>query len=604
MIRIKFEITFNEKKAGKKLKRLSKSTKGFFSKKLSPALVFSTIILSLVLALGVNFVFAWTDPGADPPGSNVLAPINVSSTAQTKSGDLGVHNLTVNDRHIYLGSQYLYGDNSSALFWTGNHDTVTQMLFRDRQGTTYGRVYGAGDGTWFGLLDGDGNWSYAAVKDTYTLLYINNIEKLRIDNDSLNLGVKEAIRFSDSWLRLNSANSFTSGTYTPYLIRADGGFNVDGNTVIDNNAGWHRTYGNTGWYNGTWHGGWYMIDSTWVRAYNNKSVYTSGSIRADTSLCIGTDCRSSWPSGGGAESDTLDSVCDRGATTDRRIFTDGVTSNGNISVTGAITSTANIHAGSRIISDDTIRGYNDLVLDGSISVGGSVFADNNIKAGGSIVSADTLYANNDLRVNDKIYAPNQGWEDIRNKYPNTNFCGCNDGWYIVGVNFNGDGKCVHVQCASPFKKYSPPNPPGGWNPPCFTAKTQILMANGTSKSIAEVQIGEYVLTRESETSSKLVKAKVLDVYEHETNAYLLVNGYLEVTPHHRMFVNGDWKAAKELEMGDKLLSKNNNEVIVESITAIEERPDIKVYNLEIETYKTYFADGFYVHNIKDNPPPI
>ncbi len=44
------------------------------------------------------------------------------------------------------------------------------------------------------------------------------------------------IRAADEWLRLNQAGHFTSGTYTPYLLRADGGFQVDGTTVIGGDA--------------------------------------------------------------------------------------------------------------------------------------------------------------------------------------------------------------------------------------------------------------------------------------------------------------------------------------------------------------------------------
>lgn len=45
---------------------------------------------------------------------------------------------------------------------------------------------------------------------------------------------------------------------------------------------WVRTVGSTGWYNETYGGGWYMSDTTWIRAYNNKSVYTGGTIQGGT----------------------------------------------------------------------------------------------------------------------------------------------------------------------------------------------------------------------------------------------------------------------------------------------------------------------------------
>lgn len=52
-------------------------------------------------------------------------------------------------------------------------------------------------------------------------------------------------------------------------------------TVLDANGGWVRTYNSTGWYNGTHGGGWHMTDATWVRAYNNKAVLSGGVMRAD-----------------------------------------------------------------------------------------------------------------------------------------------------------------------------------------------------------------------------------------------------------------------------------------------------------------------------------
>lgn len=47
-------------------------------------------------------------------------------------------------------------------------------------------------------------------------------------------------------------------------------------------GGWFRTTGDTGWYNEKWGGGFNMTDSTWIRAYNNKSIYTGGQVQAGT----------------------------------------------------------------------------------------------------------------------------------------------------------------------------------------------------------------------------------------------------------------------------------------------------------------------------------
>lgn len=47
-------------------------------------------------------------------------------------------------------------------------------------------------------------------------------------------------------------------------------------------GGWFRTTGDTGWYSEKWGGGFSMTDSTWIRAYNGKSIYTEGQVKAGT----------------------------------------------------------------------------------------------------------------------------------------------------------------------------------------------------------------------------------------------------------------------------------------------------------------------------------
>ena len=55
------------------------------------------------------------------------------------------------------------------------------------------------------------------------------------------------------------------------------------------NDGWFRTYGSQGWYNETHQGGWYMTDSTWMRTYNEKSIWAgSGNICCSGNMGAGT----------------------------------------------------------------------------------------------------------------------------------------------------------------------------------------------------------------------------------------------------------------------------------------------------------------------------
>jgi len=78
------------------------------------------------------------------------------------------------------GVQRLYGDNATAFYADSNNAGNVQMIFRDIDDTTFGRVYGAGNGADFGLLDGDGNWGIRMNKDNYMYFGINNSEQMRI----------------------------------------------------------------------------------------------------------------------------------------------------------------------------------------------------------------------------------------------------------------------------------------------------------------------------------------------------------------------------------------------------------------------------------------
>ena len=47
-------------------------------------------------------------------------------------------------------------------------------------------------------------------------------------------------------------------------------------------TGWFRATGNGGLYFHSFGGGWHMTDSTWIRSYNNKNIYTEGEVQAGT----------------------------------------------------------------------------------------------------------------------------------------------------------------------------------------------------------------------------------------------------------------------------------------------------------------------------------
>lgn len=69
-------------------------------------------------------------------------------------------------------------------------------------------------------------------------------------------------------------------------VTAGGGMTAGGGVTagsdIRSTGGWLITRNSTGWENETYGGGFYMSDTDWVRAINNKNIYTAGQVRGGT----------------------------------------------------------------------------------------------------------------------------------------------------------------------------------------------------------------------------------------------------------------------------------------------------------------------------------
>lgn len=144
--------------------------------------------------------------------------------------------------------------------------------------------------------------------------------------------------------------------------------------------------------------------------------------------------------------------------------------------------------------------------------------------------------------------------------------------------------------------------PGGGDPPggggCFLAGTPILMADGSTKPIELVRVGDEVLAFDEATKTfqkDIVKEFLVhDVGEHNADRYWVVNGHLKVTPNHPVYTNGRWTQIKNLSLGDHLFNAKGKPEPITSIQVVKQH--VKVYNLEINPYHTYIAGGIVVHN--------
>jgi hypothetical protein len=134
------------------------------------------------------------------------------------------------------------------------------------------------------------------------------------------------------------------------------------------------------------------------------------------------------------------------------------------------------------------------------------------------------------------------------------------------------------------------------------------MADGTLKPIDEIKVGELVLAYDEQTQ-RTHAAAVLKLFVHEEwqkqASTILINGRLRATTNHPFFVQGSWQRAEYLKPGNLLrslvptpLEREGRTTTSENVTSLVALPGVDtVYNLEIDRYHTYFAEGLLVHNV-------
>lgn len=133
---------------------------------------------------------------------------------------------------------------------------------------------------------------------------------------------------------------------------------------------------------------------------------------------------------------------------------------------------------------------------------------------------------------------------------------------------------------------------------CFVAGTQILTDNGY-KNIEKIKQGDLVMPFgktgiEAKEIIKVIKSSTNVIYQ------ITVGGKtIKTTPRHQFFVyNKDYVRAKDLHVGDYLVTKENRKIKINKIKIIKYKKDIATYNLEVKDNHNYFVSSLdlLVHN--------
>ena len=166
---------------------------------------------------------------------------------------------------------------------------------------------------------------------------------------------------------------------------------------------------------------------------------------------------------------------------------------------------------------------------------------------------------------------------------------------------------------------------GGLAIACFLPGTLILMGDGTSKAIEEINVGDVVTSidlpglpdedlgylqwksftmRPMDNLPEMIDryrttANVENLfYDYMSGYYSINNGYLKVTAEHDLFVYHTglwrWETPNNIEKSMKMFNYTGEVITIDSIEWIP--GEVEVINFDVEPLDVYFAGGVLVHN--------
>lgn len=145
---------------------------------------------------------------------------------------------------------------------------------------------------------------------------------------------------------------------------------------------------------------------------------------------------------------------------------------------------------------------------------------------------------------------------------------------------------------------------------CFTGDTLVATEDG-QKRIDEIEVGEKVWSYNINTGETELK-EVVTVFVHETDEILHLHtsgGDIDTTTNHPFYVLGKgWVAAGDLNEGDEVYLIDGSTAFVTRAELEKLEEPIKVYNLEVADFNTFFVgdEAVLVHNYNelDDDTPV
>tara|TARA_Y100000361_G_scaffold71029_1_gene62884 strand:+ start:560 stop:1594 length:1035 start_codon:yes stop_codon:yes gene_type:complete len=207
--------------------------------------------------------------------------------------------------------------------------------------------------------------------------------------------------------------------------------------------------------------------------------------------------------------------------------------------------------------------------------------------------------------------------NINGKY---NDDGQSDGFNDHAVNYNANlTKAVTVVDAY------------GGSPSCLLVGTKIDMADGTTKLVEDLDIGDWVLSmnmpgqidedeedwrkcrfadEKTETFTQH-SASVQDInFDFVRNYWNINNGEECITGDHEMLYKplGEntwmWQLVPNMKVGAHLMDKNGEEVLITQLENVTDEDGFEVVQIDVEPLDVYFGKTFLVHNKGSDSNPF
>ena len=191
-----------------------------------------------------------------------------------------------------------------------------------------------------------------------------------------------------------------------------------------------------------------------------------------------------------------------------------------------------------------------------------------------------------------------------------------EGDYRLGVGGNGV-LAFEIWQNSAWASYCPPSCVPAQSG-CLLHGTYILMADGSQKTVENIQVGDLVTSvalagldsanengwltyQTSFFGPSPNTASVIGVLNSQFNAYYVINSKLRITFEHPVLIKRgqqyQFSRAENLVIGDELFHFINGWTQLDSFELVNETVD--VVNIHVETQDTYFADHFLVYSLSD-----